>query len=171
MEEVRKERRKLLIENAATVTEPVIKPDKFSSWQRLKRVVAYVFRFCKNIRRKSDPKQQFLGPLKMEKIQAAEDHLVKQEQSTLHQQMEKGNFKTLTAFVDNKGIIHVGGRVDPALVPYNIAHPALLPHKHRISVLIAEDEHRRGHVSVAATVAKTRTKYWIIRMHSIAKAI
>ena len=83
----------MLIVNAATVTEPVIKPDKFSSWKR--RVVAHVFRFCKNIRRKSDPngdpKQRFLGPLTVEEIQVAEDHLVKQAQSTLHQQMEKDN--------------------------------------------------------------------------------
>ena len=174
MEEVRKERRKVQIVNAATVTEPVLDADKFSSWQKLRRVTAYVLRFPKNIREKSDlnadPNQQSLGPL-TDEIREAEDYLVKQVQSSLHRPVEKGDFKTLTPFVDQKGIIRVGGRVDPALVSYDIAYPALLPHKHRISVLMVEDEHRRGHVSVAATFARTRTKYWSIRMHSIAKAI
>ena len=41
--------------------------------------------------------------------------------------MEKAEFKSLSPFKDDKGIIRVGGRVDKAIVSYEQKHPALLP--------------------------------------------
>ena len=45
------------------------------------------------------------------------------------------------------------------------------PRDHRISCLIVQHAHQFGHPGVAATVAKTRTKYWIVRAHDLAKSI
>ena len=43
---------------------------------------------------------------------------------------KKGEFKTLSPFTDEKGIIRVGGRLDKAIVSYETKHPALLPSSH-----------------------------------------
>ena len=67
--------------------------------------------------------------------------------------------------------MRVGGRVDKALVSYDTRHPMLLPGDHWISRLIIQHAHQFGHHGVAATVAKTRTKYWITRAHDLAKSI
>ena len=49
--------------------------------------------------------------------------------------MKNGEFKTLSPFVDDKGIIKVGGRIDKAIMSYEEKHPVLLPSEHRISLL------------------------------------
>ena len=77
----------------------------------------------------------------------------------------------LSPFVDDEGIIRVGGRVDKAMVSYEMKHPVLLPHDHVISRLIIQEAHRCGHPGVATTVARTRTNYWIVRGQYLAKKV
>lgn len=85
--------------------------------------------------------------------------------------MDKGDFKTLSPFIDEKGIIRVGGRVDPNVLSYEGKYPALLPHDHWMSTLITRKVHQGGHLGVAATTAKIRRNYWIIKGNSIAKIV
>jgi hypothetical protein len=80
--------------------------------------------------------------------------------------MKKGDFKTITPFVDPKGIIRVGGRVNPSLVSYDNTRPALLPRNHWISVLVTRNAHQISHSGVDITTARTRRKYWVIRGHA-----
>ena len=48
----------------------------------------------------------------------------------------------------------------------------LLPHNHRFSQLIAEDDHRKGgHLGVAATVARIRSRFWITNLQKMVKSI
>ena len=74
-------------------------------------------------------------------------------------------------FVDDRKIIRVGSRVDPSLVSYENERPVLLPYDHYLSKIIVRYAHEVGHNGVAATVAKTRKKYWIIKAHRIAKVL
>ena len=103
------------------------------------------------------------GPLTSEELKAAEMYWIKQGQKSLHRRYEQGEFKSLSPFKDNGGIIRVGGRVDEALVSYEQKHPVLLPNEHRISLLIVTHMHKYGHPGVATTTAKTRRKYWILK--------
>ena len=84
--------------------------------------------------------------------------------------MKAKEFKMLSPFTDDEGIIRVGGRIDNALVSYETRHPALLPYDHRISRLIIEGFHQKGHTGVSTTVAKTR-RNWIARAHDLAKTV
>ena len=54
---------------------------------------------------------------------------------------------------------------------YETKHPALLPHDHEISLLITQEAHQCGHPGVETTAAKTRTKYWILRVHELVKTV
>ena len=92
-------------------------------------------------------------------------------QSSILRRLPKGDFKSLYPYNDDKGILIVSGRVDPTLVSYDDKRPALLPHDHHLSTLIVCDTHEACHSGVAATVAKIRRKYWIIKAHRIAKRI
>ena len=175
MAEVNKERRKVQIICVVAVRQPVLNCREFSAWRRLLRVTDYVFRFCHNLRLKSrqetNAQEKRVGPLSAEEIQVSEEYWTKQAQSSLYKRMEKGDFKTLSPFFDGKGIIRVGGRVNPDLLSYEGNHPALLPHDHWISTLITRNAHRIGHPGVAATTAKTRRNYWIVKGTNIAKIV
>ena len=172
MKEVERERRKVQITCLVTLSQPVLKCEDFSSWRELLQVTAYVFILCLNVRvtrlpaRNEETKE---GPLMPREIGEVELYWLKIAQIDLRQKMERGDFKMLTPFRDEKGLIRVGGRVDPCLLSYNNGHPVLLPHKHCISKLITREAHQFGHSEVAATTAKTQRKFWIIKGHDISK--
>ena len=92
-------------------------------------------------------------------------------QSTLFDRLKKEGLKTLSPYVDDKKLIWVGSRVDPSLVSHKIERPVLLPYDHHISKIIVCDSHKVGHNGIAATVNKTRARYWIIKAHRIVKVI
>lgn len=99
------------------------------------------------------------GPLSPEELKDAETHWLKESQKTLKDHLNKGEFRNLSPYVDQEGVLRVGGRTDKALVSYETRHPALLPRDHRVLRLIVQHAHQFGHPGAAATVAKTRTKY------------
>lgn len=128
------------------------------NWRKLLRVTAYVFRFAHNVHAKpcrpSDNRD--IGPLETKEIEIAEEYWIKVAQTDLTQRLHKGELTTLSPFVDEKGIYRVGGHVDTALICYDGNHPALLPHKHWISVLITLEAHQSGHPGIAATTTFCR---------------
>ncbi|XP_070548332.1 uncharacterized protein [Ptychodera flava] len=144
---------------------------RFSSWMRLIRVTAYVLRFIDNLRDKQQnraPMKQ--GPLSPNELKDAETYWITRAQRSLHERLAAGEFKTLSPFTD-EGIIRVGGRVNASFMSYETSHPALLPNRHHVSLLIMQHMHQFGHTGIAATVAKARRKYWILKAHRLAKTI
>ena len=173
MTEVKKETRKVHIVKATMVPQPIFKCENMSSWKGLLRVTAYVFRFIHNIRAKlgRSTDKRDVGPLEAKEIEISEEYWIKVAQTHISQRLHKGELTALSPFVDEKGIYRVGGRVDPALISYDGNRPVLLPHNHWISVLITRDAHQSGHPGIAATTAKARRKFWIIKGHDIAKVV
>jgi hypothetical protein len=157
-QEVNKERRKVTVTCPVTVAHPIFDCQRYAKWKRIVRVTAYIQRFGRNLhaKRNDENTQPELGPLTGEELQAAEEYWLKQAQSSLFQRMKKGDFKTLSPYVDKKKLIRVGGRVDPSLVSYDNERLVLLPYNSHISKVIIRDAHQVGHNGVAATVAKTR---------------
>ena len=133
--EVDKERRKVHISCPIAVSQPVLNCEDFSKWRRLLRVTAYVFKFCHNLRAKSnrhtqDNQEMKIGPLAAKEVEASEEYWLKFAQLDLAQKKERGDFKTLSSFTDERGIVRVGGRANPYLVSYTNTCPVLLPYKH-----------------------------------------
>ena len=85
--------------------------------------------------------------------------------------MENCESKTLSPFVDGRGIIRVGGRIDKAITSYEEKHPALLPSDHRTSLLIISHMQNCGDPGVATTTAKSRRKYWVLKANKLSKAV
>jgi len=151
---------------------------KFSSWRKLVRVTAYLLKLIWNLRakhHKMPPEENEMkpreGPLSPQELQNAENHWIKESQKSLGDRLKKGELKNLSPYTDPDGIIRVGGRADKALASYETRHPALLPREHWVSLLITRHVHQFGHPAVAATVAKTRTRFWILKAHDIAKSV
>ena len=119
--------------------------NEFSSWRRFVRVTARILRLSEKIRLRKHGQEGREGPLAPEELIGAEQIWIKKAQESLHGYHGKGEFASLSPFVDDKGIMRVGGRVDAALVSYDTRHPILLPSDHRVAFLITHHIHDKGH--------------------------
>lgn len=69
----------------------------------------------------------------------------------------------LKPFVDDNGILRVGGRIRRSELPYDAKHQILLPRNHRLNKLIIEHEHLRNlHAGPELLLTCLRQRYWII---------
>jgi len=67
----------------------------------------------------------------------------------------------LAPFLDETGIIRVGGRLKRANLPYDQKHPIVLPARHHITEIILRQEHvRLQHCGPQQLLASIRTRYW-----------
>ena len=70
----------------------------------------------------------------------------------------------LDPFLDNEGIIRVGGRVNQAVCSYSEKHPIVLPRKHHITELVIRHCHEKSqHQGRGITTNEIRSNgFWII---------
>ena len=165
------ERRQVKVVCEVRKVEQAIDPRTFSSWRNLIWAAARIQRLAKKISLRKYAQEGRNGPLTPEQLEKAEIFWIKEAQRDLHRRKERGEFKSLSPFQDDKGVIRVGGRVDEAIVSYDTKHPALLPSDHWISWLITRHTHQHGHNGVAATIAKTRNKFWILKANKLSKTV
>ena len=167
------ERRQMQILTAVTAQKASngIDPTKFSRWRRLMRVTARIRRLAEKIRLGKYDQHGNEGPLTPEELQQAEIYGIKQAQTTLYSRLDRGEFKSLSPFKDENGVIRVVGRLDEAIVSYETRHPALLLSDHWVSLLVTRQAHQYGHSGVAATTGKTRRKFWILKAKKLSKSV
>ncbi|XP_028413096.1 uncharacterized protein LOC114535956 [Dendronephthya gigantea] len=149
---------------------------KFSSWRRLIRVTARMKRLGREAQEKGGETNDvqslnMASLLATQELHEAEVFWIREAQKCVNNHLAKGEFKSLSPFQDEDDVIRVGGRVYEAIVTFECKHPALLPHNHWISYLITCKAHKFGHNRVATTTVKTQGKYWILRVHDLAKSI
>ena len=149
----------------------VIDPKVFTSWRKLIRVIAWLWRLVENIRSRGNKRGGGEAPLTPEELAKAEMLWIRSPQRSPQRRLENGEFKALSPFVDGKGIIRVGGRIDKVIVSYEKKHPVLLPSDHRVSLLIISHIHNWRHQGVATTTAKSRRKYWVLKANRLSKAV
>ena len=143
---------------------------KTSSFKRLVRIIAFCIRFIHNAK---FPDNKFTGLLTPFELSKAEIAIIKQVQAeslanildnlNKHKSIEKNcNLLSLNPFLDEYGIIRVGGRLSHSNLKYDHKHPIILP-KHRITEIIIMEEHiRLLHSSQLLTLHSLREKYWPI---------
>ena len=137
--------------------------EKYSSWSKLTRVVARCFRWRH--------KQSRAVSLTVDELISAENRLLRLLQN-IHfskeiRSLQKdrttsvgGKLQRLNPFLDNEGIIRVGGRLTNSQMPFHQRHPIILP-KSSVTELIIDQEHRRNHHSgTQATLYAIRQRYW-----------
>jgi len=154
---------------------------RFSNLNRLLRVAAYCRQFVYNCRHQlanrqftalttQDLDQTLTSCVKLvQQIsygQEIKDLLESQEVSTT------SSLKTLHPFIDDKGILRVGGRLQQSTLPYHVIHQIILPPKHHLTKLIVSSEHiRLHHAGPQLLMASLREKYWIPRIRDVVKTV
>ncbi|XP_057329918.1 uncharacterized protein LOC130670521 [Microplitis mediator] len=115
-----------------------------------------------------------ISPLTPAELQSALIHWIKSTQqeyfSSEISALSQGNtlkkshcFTRLTAFIDQAGVIRVGGRLKNSALDSDSKHPAILSKDCMLSRLIISDSHLRTlHGGTQLTLSHVRKKCWII---------
>ncbi|XP_017465260.1 PREDICTED: uncharacterized protein LOC108358441 [Rhagoletis zephyria] len=127
---------------------------RYHSFNILKRVTAYVIRFVKNLRiaaSRSNAEKRRLGPLICAEIQEAELVLVKYVQSNAFEQEVfncssrkpvpvRSSLIRLQPFLDAKGVLRVGGRIENSTLSNDAKHPIILQKGSSLAKIIAAED-------------------------------
>ena len=163
-----------------------------SSWDRLKRIVAWCLRYKTKLREAVEKKRSgksienetrgHIVPVGVSEIKTAEREILKHVQEQCLKQERKRlsiNDKTSCSKkskelkrsstilkldpVMREGLLRVGGRLDRAPIDQNAKHPVILPKDHPIVTLIVNHYHRlSGHSGLEYTLSLIRQRFWII---------
>ena len=168
---VPEERKRFIAVNTAVKGIELIDIQRFSSYKRLLRVVAYLLRFVDCVRRKL----KRTGPIQVEELDHALEVVVKQVQSQEFFR-EISNLRAdktipssskilpLAPFLDqSSGILKVGGRLRHSDLSDKSKHPMILPKSHHFTVLLLRHIHEltlHGSAQLMLTVLKQ--EYWVV---------
>lgn len=148
--------------------------EKYSSYSKLLRVIAYCLRFL--------PNNKGVGQLCAKEIDEAEVRVLKIIQSIrFHSELKelketnstkRSVIANLNPFLDDRGLIRVGGRLQKSNLTFAGRHPILLPSQHYlIEHLIRETHETHHHAGIQTTLYIIRQKYWLINGRSQVRKI
>lgn len=148
----------------ATPKEPIVPFERYSSFTRLQRVIAWVNRFVHNCRNAKNGSVGIKGPLIVQELKRSETYLVLMSQevsfatelNALKRDRDLPSSSCLIhlrPFLDFCGILRVGGRGQNSEQSYDTQHPIILHGKHLLARLIIQSEHLRlrSHTSYFVT--------------------
>lgn len=153
---------------------------RFSSWPKLLRVIAYVVKFfnaCKGesaIEKGRNISKAEVDAVKVRCFKLIHASYFPSELKELTYQRgvkPKSTIVALSPYLDDEGIIRVGGRLRNAALPETTKHPVILPRCH-VSWLILRHAHIVTlHGGVQLTLRTLRQQYWIIHARTQAKKL
>lgn len=153
---------------------------RFSSYSKAIRVVAYCRRFMLNCRAKNTEKQT--GLLSISELRTAEGALIQWAQKNdfaeemrsleANQGLDpKSPIKALNPFLE-KGVLRVRGRIQSDNLPHARKYPIIMAYGNRLTTLIIEDAHKKTlHGGNQLTLAFIRHKFWIMKAKRAVKAV
>ncbi|XP_047984412.1 uncharacterized protein LOC125224935 [Leguminivora glycinivorella] len=151
---------------------------KYSNFCKLQRIIAYMNRFVHNCRNETS---KSTGPLKVSELNLALQMLCHQVQadkfaeqlSRLQKKCPLSPKDTLlkyNPFVDDFGIMRVGGRLVNSYYDYNTKHPILLHASHHITKILVHYYHRMLlHTGPQLMLTTLRHRYWIINGRNLCR--
>ncbi|XP_065075283.1 uncharacterized protein LOC135699027 [Ochlerotatus camptorhynchus] len=175
-----------------TLPEPIVCAADYSSWERMRSIVAQVQRFTANCRLKQQKLPTKTGSLAASELGTAETYLIRmaqqdgypEELSILRNtpQIEgdlpvplpkSSSLYKLTPWLDERGILRMRTRIAACQYATEDAKkPIILPRKHHITTLIISHYHNRYHHQNHETVInELRQKYQIGRLRSCFKQV
>lgn len=154
--------------------------EKYSSFCKLQRVIAFCIRFGRNCRKENGRR---LGSLSVKELEYANSVLDKLCQSeTFEQEInylrkrknipKNSPLLSLNPFLDSDGILRVGGRLENTNLSFEQRHPVILPKKHIYTEMLIMREHLRNlHVGPQALLGIIRLRYWPLGGLNLVKCI
>lgn len=114
--------------------------EKCSTFRKVHRTLAYVYRFVERVRHKDVPN----GSLTVQELMHSKLQLLKWSQKHINLQSLG---KKLIASIDEEGLTRAHGLLENArILPRNMRNPVVLPRDHQLTILLLRHlQHKRGH--------------------------
>lgn len=145
---------------------------RFSSWSVLLRIVAYILRFLNNTKRS----QKKVGSLNISELDEACIRICKVVQrkefkEDINRLRSKNTasprLQSLSPFLDDSGLIRVGGRIQQSHLKYEAKHPIIMPKTHHVVNLLVDYYHLKYlHAGPQFLQAHISQKFWILSARS-----
>lgn len=160
--------------------DPILNLKDHSSFNRILRVTAWVLRFVDNTRKKDEKRK---GSLTAEEIITSEKYWLATIQKeafgddisnllTQRPLSKKSPVYLFNPYIDEDGLMRVGGRLHFSQNSESTKHPIVLPGDHPFTSLLIQREHLRLlHSGVRDTLAQLRESYWILRGRQVVKKV
>ncbi|XP_047032142.1 uncharacterized protein LOC124638995 isoform X2 [Helicoverpa zea] len=142
----------------------------YSNINKIVRLLAYILRFLNNINKNNSKINT--NYLQSSELDNALMLLIKYEQSIYfkseikaisNNKSLKGNLVELHPFLDNRGLLRVGGRLHYANIAYSQKHPVILPKGSSITSLLIRCEHERLlHAGPKLLLSHLNQRFWIV---------
>ena len=154
-------------------TDVVLKKlEKFSRWSSAISAINLLRRTCYKGRDSYDPvkhrhESEMLIIKKLQKVAFSE------EIQRLDNLPKGSKLFKLDPFIDENGVLRVGGRLKLSSMPFEVKHPAILPKSGHISELIIRHYHERvQHQGRGFTTTEIRSHgYWIVGMNRAVSSV
>lgn len=155
---------------------------RFSTMNKAIRSIAYCKRFVNTCEKRRKGEKISNHGLSVDELAQAKMEIIKLcqkihfEQDLEHLQefkevSQKSKLKMLYPFIDNHGILRVGGRLENSMLEYNRKHPIILPYKSHFTRLVIDSAHKQVlHGGNQLTTAQIRHEFWIIGCKRAVKA-
>lgn len=142
---------------------------RISSWSKLLRIIVYMYRFSKILPRRSYITKSDLEFVEI-KILSALQHVYFSDDINKLKNDENCSpaLQKLKPFLDENGLIRVGGRLTYAALNYTQKHPCVLPrHDHVVDSLIDYYHRKYLHAGPELLMSLLRNQYWILAARRI----
>ncbi|XP_018368747.1 PREDICTED: uncharacterized protein LOC108764844 [Trachymyrmex cornetzi] len=152
---------------------------RYSELDKLIRITAWCLRFYTNC----ENGNRITGPLSSNELNVALIRLCKQVQQAVFkseiQQLSnqqnlasKSQLLGLSPFLDQEGVLRVGGRLKNSMLTYTAKHQVLLPTNHVLTRLIIQYYHKKNlHAGPQSTLAAVRQRFWPLAAKSVTRKI
>ena len=169
-----------LLSTEQTGGKPCFDIERWSSFDKALRVLAWVFRFTHNI--SSSVEEKKTGELSIEELTNAKLKILisiqKQDYNAEIECLKNGmnipktsDIYKLGPFIDSDGLLRVGGRLQFSDLSFEEKHPIILAKGHT-ALLITRFYHKLlKHAGISSLVAAVRRQYWIVGLRVIAKRV
>lgn len=157
--------------------------ERYSSYNKLIHVVAYSFRFVQNCLAKGSGHKKLVNSLQCEELQHAKHALIKivqlkyfkDEIYNLRKNKCVSNIsklKCLNPFLDELGIIRVGGRLSNSGLSSESRYPVVLPSKGNFTKLVILKVHLQNlHAGPQLVLSRVRMEFWPLSGRRTVRAI
>ena len=145
---------------------------RYSSFQKVLNVVAWVMKFINNVRPQS---VKCSGPLSYEELTKAKVKVfccVQREEypqeiramAQVKQICKRSPLNKLAPFLNNDGLLRIKGRLENADMSYESKHPIIIPSTHIAKLLVRFQHVFLKHAGVATLMSTLWSGYWVLRL-------
>lgn len=143
------EKRPVRVHNIKVEKEQVLRLQRYSSHSKIVRVVAWIQRYVQNSRHTSQKREEYLT---MDELAQAQTCLIVQVQrDTFQRELQcvrrstrienNSRLRDLYTYLDQDGVLRVGGRLSQADMCYTAKHPITLHSSHHFTELLIDATH------------------------------